>query len=339
MLPSSVTSFHRQVNSERRFGMSSPSNCGGSSVPVAAVAGVRASSPSSTASSTAVSSCIAFSPDLQAQRAVLEHLFDRKLVEGDFWYVIVAEWLEQLKKYIGINSSRKYYGQRASSPPGPIVTRRDYAHTVDVVHEDAWRMLLQWYGLSDGHKAMKLVVYKYARGPEIEHNINSFKIMLSNSPPEDFHIVRFSKMEKVGYIEHKARQLYSIPPSQESRLWAKAEADAEWRPLFYRDKHVGVVLDMDSDFTRPVLALEITDADGSWVGAPELIEPPADCKVHGYTVENSMFDDVTTPWELDIHEQIDQIGKSLLEKLHGNFNVFVQVSCMHAAAFKKKINT
>lgn len=330
MLPSSVTSFHRQVNSERRFGMSSPSSCGGSSVPVAAVTGVRASSPSSTTATATVSSGLStglsFSPDLQAQRAVLEHLFDRKLVEGDFWYVIVAEWLEQLKKFVGINSSRKYYCQRASSPPGPIVTRRDYAHTVDVIHEDAWRMLVQWYGLAEGHKAMKLVVYKYARGPEIEHNINSFKIMLSNSPPEDFHIVRFSKMEKVGHIEYKARQLYSIPQSQESRLWAKAEADAEWRPLFYRDKSIGVVLDMDSDFTRPVVALETMDCEGKWIGAPESVEtPPTENKAHGYLMDNSMFDDVTTPWELDIHEQIDQIGKTLLDKLHGNFNVFVQV--------------
>ncbi|XP_059159373.1 uncharacterized protein LOC131943333 [Physella acuta] len=327
MLPSTVTSFHRQLHSERRFGMSSPTSCGSSGVPVAAVAGVRASSPTSapaSSSGTAHPSGSPFSPDLQAQKVLLEHLFDRSLVEGDFWYVIVAEWLEQLKKFVGINSSRKYYGQRASSPPGPIVTRRDYAHTVDVVHEDAWRMLVQWYGLAEGHKAMKLVVYKYARGPEIEHNINSFKIMLSSSPPEDFHIVRFSKMEKVGHIEFKARQLYSIPAHQKSRMWAKPEADTEWRPLFYRDKSIGVVLDMDSDFTRPVVALETMDDEGKWTGAPENMELTEEAETHGQLVEHSMFEDVTTPWELDIHEQLDYVGKTFLEKLHGNFNVFVQ---------------
>ncbi|CAL1539605.1 unnamed protein product [Lymnaea stagnalis] len=325
MLPSSVTSFHRQLHSDRRFGMSSPSSCGTSAVPVAAVAGVRASPPPSTPAATAGHSTgVSFSPDAQVQKSVLEHLFDRQLEEGDFWYVIVAEWLEQLKKYVGINSSRKYYGQRASSPPGPIVTRRDYAHTVDVVHEDAWRMLVQWYGIADGHKAMKLVVYRYARGPEIEHNINSFKVMLSTSPPEDFHIVRFSKMEKVGHVEYRARQLYSIPASQESRMWAKPEADAEWRLVLCREKAIGVVLDMDSDFTRPVIALEMTDADGKWAGAPEQIEAPEDERARGHLLEHSMFDDATTPWELDIHEQIDHIGKTFLEKLHGNFNVFVQ---------------
>ncbi|GFO35081.1 ubiquitin carboxyl-terminal hydrolase 15, partial [Plakobranchus ocellatus] len=189
MLPQqNLTSFHRQVTSERRFGMSSPSSSCGGSLPIAAVAGIRAATPAQTINAaTTVSSGhplhhsppsgLAFSPDhQQAQKSVLEHLLDRELVEGDFWYVIVAEWLEQLKKFVGINSGRKYYkSQRACSPPGPIVTRRDYAHTVDVVHEDAWRALLQWYGLAEGHKAMKLVVYKYARGPEIEHNINSFK--------------------------------------------------------------------------------------------------------------------------------------------------------------------
>ncbi|KAK0044526.1 hypothetical protein Bpfe_026026 [Biomphalaria pfeifferi] len=326
MLPSTLTTFHRQAHSERRFGMSLPSSNSTSGLPVAAVAGVRASSPPGAAAANSAhptsATTVTFPPD--SQKSVLEHLLDRPLVEGDFWYVIVAEWLEQLKKFVGINSSRKYYNQRALSPPGPIVTRRDYAHTVDVVHEDAWRLLVQWYGIADGNKAMKLVVYKYARGPEIEHNINSFKVMLSSSPPEDFHIVRFSKMEKVGYIEFRARQLYAIPKSQESRLWAKAEADAEWRPLFCRDKSIGVVLDMDSDFTRPVVALETLDSEGKWLGSPDSTEVPEDSKVHGYLIENSMFDDVTTPWELDIHEQIDYIGKTFLEKLHGNFNIFVQ---------------
>ncbi|KAI8774695.1 hypothetical protein BgiBS90_024517 [Biomphalaria glabrata] len=326
MLPSTLTTFHRQAHSERRFGMSLPSSNSTSGLPVAAVAGVRASSPPGAAAANSAhptaATTVTFPPD--SQKSVLEHLLDRPLVEGDFWYVIVAEWLEQLKKFVGINSSRKYYNQRALSPPGPIVTRRDYAHTVDVVHEDAWRLLVQWYGIADGNKAMKLVVYKYARGPEIEHNINSFKVMLSSSPPEDFHIVRFSKMEKVGYIEFRARQLYAIPKSQESRLWAKAEADAEWRPLFCRDKSIGVVLDMDSDFTRPVVALETLDSEGKWLGSPDSTEVPEDSKVRGYLIENSMFDDVTTPWELDIHEQIDYIGKTFLEKLHGNFNIFVQ---------------
>ncbi|KAH9514934.1 hypothetical protein Btru_021428 [Bulinus truncatus] len=323
MLASSLTLFHRQVHSDRRFGMSLPSSCGTSGVPVAAVAGVRASPPPSTAqASSAHPAATSLAPD--SQKSVLVHLLDRPLVEGDFWYVIVAEWLEHLKKFVGINSSRKYYNQRASSPPGPIVTRRDYAHTVDVVHEDAWRLLVQWYGIAEGHKALKLVVYKYARGVEIEHNINSFKVMLSSSPPEDFHIVRFSKMEKVGYVEFRARQLYAVPKSQESRLWAKAEADAEWRPLFCRDKSIGVVLDMDSDFTRPVVALEILDSEGKWSGSPEATDVPEDAETRGYLIENSMFDDVTTPWELDIHEQIEYIGKSVIEKLHGNFNVFVQ---------------
>ena len=153
--------------------------------------------------------------------------------------------------------------------------------------------------------------------------------MLSSSPPEDFHIVRFSKMEKVGHLEHRARQLYQVCAGQRSRLWAKAEADTDWRPLFYRDKAIGIVLDMDSDFTRPVVVLEVTNAQGDWVGPPEGAELPEDdkdCDPQGHVIENSMFDDVTTQWELDIHEQIDQVGKTFLDKLHGNFNVFVQVS-------------
>lgn len=280
-------------------------------------------------------------PDPHAQKVVLEQLFDRTLSEGDFWYVVVAEWLEHLKKYLGIASTRKYYQKRVTTLPGPIATRRDFAHTVDVVHEDAWRMLIQWYGLSEGHKPMKLVVYRYARGPEIEHNINTFKLMLTTSPPEDFHNVRFSKMEKVGHVEWRVRQLYAVPQHQESRLWARADPDSEWRPILARDKCVGRVLDMDSDFTRPVLALELLEEDNVWNHPPEGAvdslmdlstlhgEPdPASSLPQDYPAgplyEHSLFDDITSAWEVDIHDQIDSMGKTFLERLHSNFAVFVQ---------------
>nr|XP_022344376.1 uncharacterized protein LOC111137272 isoform X2 [Crassostrea virginica] len=259
--------------------------------------------------------------DLLTQRTILEHLFLKRPTEGEFWYVIVAEWLEQLKRYIGLPSTRKFYHQRTN--PGPIITRRDYAHTVDVVHEDAWRMMVQWYGLTDGHKPMKLVVYNYRRGPEIEHNQNSFKVMLSVSSLDDFHHVKFSKMEKIGHIEHKIRQLYCISKEQKSRLWAKTDTDSEWRLLLNRDKTVGKCLDIDSDFIRPTVALEVCDEEGKWSHAPQETVEIQECPT-GPLCEHNIFTDLTSSWEVDIHEQIDHIGKSLVDNLHVNFNAFVQ---------------
>lgn len=259
--------------------------------------------------------------DLLTQRTILEHLFLKRPTEGEFWYVIVAEWLEQLKRYIGLPSTRKFYHQRTN--PGPIITRRDYAHTVDVVHEDAWRMMVQWYGLTDGHKPMKLVVYNYRRGPEIEHNQNSFKVMLSVSSLEDFHHVKFSKMEKIGHIEHKIRQLYCISKEQKSRIWAKTDTDSEWRLLLNRDKTVGKCLDIDSDFIRPTVALEVCDEEGKWSHAPQETVEIQECPT-GPLCEHNIFTDLTSSWEVDIHEQIDHIGKSLVDNLHVNFSAFVQ---------------
>ena len=293
-----MTSTHREITVERLVG-----------------------SAMATAPSMAQPACPAC-PDLVAQKAILEQLFDRKFVEGEYWYVLLAEWIEHLKKYIGISSTRKYYQKRVSSPPGPIMTRRDYAHTVDAVHEDAWRMLVQWYGLAEGHKPMKLVVYNYSRAAEIEHNLNSFKVMLTTSPLEDFHNVRFSKMEKVGHVESKIRDLYRIPKSHASRLWAKADVDSDWKPLFCRDKAIGKCLEIDSDFTRPICALEVNDGDGVWSHSPEHVEANYDFPV-GPLYEHNLFEDVTCSWEVDIHEQIEQIGKSFLEKLHANFSGFV----------------
>lgn len=259
--------------------------------------------------------------DLLTQRTILEHLFLKRPTEGEFWYVIVAEWIEQLKRYIGLPTTRKFYHQRTN--PGPIITRRDYAHTVDVIHEDALRMMVQWYGLTDGHKPIKLVVYNYRRGPEIEHNQNSFKVMLSVSSLEDFHHVKFSKMEKIGHIEYTIRQLYCIPKDQKSRIWAKTDTDSEWRLLLNRDKTLGKCLDIDSDFVRPTVALEVCVEDEKWVNAPQDATEIQENST-GPLYEHSIFTDLTSSWEVDIHEQIDHIGKSLVDNLHVNFSAFVQ---------------
>jgi hypothetical protein len=50
--------------------------------------------------------------DLATQKAILEQLFLKREIEGDFWYVVVAEWVEQLKRYVGIPSARKFYHNR-----------------------------------------------------------------------------------------------------------------------------------------------------------------------------------------------------------------------------------
>ena len=259
--------------------------------------------------------------DLATQKAILEQLFLKREIEGDFWYVVVAEWVEQLKRYVGIPSARKFYHNR--SHPGPIFTRRDYAHTVDVVHEDAWRMLVQWYGIADGHRPMKLVVYSYSRAQEIEHNLNSFKVMLANAPPEEFHNIRFSKLEKIGHIEWKLREIYQIHKNEKSRIWAKSDSDSEWQLTLDRDKAVGKALNIDSDFTRPIIALEMCKGDGVWRNSPGSSVCTQDVAV-GPLYERNIFDDITSTWEVDIHEQIDHLGKSMIDNLHVNFNAFVQ---------------
>ena len=104
---------------------------------------------------------------------------------------------------------------------------------------------------------------------------------------------------------------------------------------------MGRVLDMDSDFTRPVLALELLEEDNVWNHPPEGAvdslmdlstlhgEPdPASSLPQDYPAgplyEHSLFDDITSAWEVDIHDQIDSMGKTFLERLHSNFAVFVQ---------------
>lgn len=311
MLPSSRSSISSDVSS-LCLSQSPPKGACSTS----AIAVHRLSSASKMATNVG-----ATTPDPLTQRAVLEGLFERRLVEGEFWYVLVAEWLEQLKKYLGVPNTRKMYHQRVH--PGPIITRRDYSHTVEMVHEDAWKLLTQWYGLAEGHRSMKHVVYNYSRAPEIEHNLNNCKLMMSNGAIEDFHNLKFSKMEKVGHIEWKLRQLYNIPLTMKSRLWAKPETDGSWRPLLVRDKSIGKVLNIDSDFIRPFFALEVIDSSGQWKNQPEDAKATQDVPI-GVLYDHDIFEDVTSTWELDVHDQIDHIGRDFLDRLHINFGSFVQ---------------
>ena len=116
-------------------------------------------------------------------------------------------------------------------------------------------------------------------------------------------------MEKIGHIEWKARQLYHVPVTRASRVWGKTtNTDTQWRPLFRRDAAVGKVLELESDFLRSSLLLEVADEEGSWVNAPDQTVPlPEGFKVtspSGSLLERSFFEDVTTGWEHEVHQQI-----------------------------------
>lgn len=261
-------------------------------------------------------------PDPIAQKAIIEkHLVNKLLVEGEYWYIVLSEWLEHLKRYVGFAGPSRYYHGRP--PPGPVVTRRDFAHNVEIVHEDAWRLCVQWYGLAEGHKPMKLVVYNYSGTLEIEHNLNTFKVMLCNAPIEEFQNLRFSKMEKVGHVEWKIREHYRVPKAETSRLWGRADVDKEWIPMLNRDKAMGKVLEIDSDFTRSIVALEIGGRGNVWNNQPQETDNITDFPI-GQLYEHNIFEDVATTWEVDVHDQIDIIGKGFLDRLHVNFGTFVQ---------------
>ena len=43
----------------------------------------------------------------------------------------------------------------------------------------------------------------------------------------------------------------------------------------------------------------------------------------GNLYDQCIFDDVTSSWEMDIHDQIDDVGRKFVEHLHVNFSAFV----------------
>ncbi|XP_013396002.1 uncharacterized protein LOC106163078 [Lingula anatina] len=281
-------------------------------------------------------------PEPPVQRALIEPMFHRPYMEGDFWYGITLEWMHSWKTYVGILSKKgsrpagrrgerekSSDGQGASGgsggPPGGIFTAKlQHSHGLAMVPEDAWNTLFGWYGLADGHHIEKCAVYNYGDKVEIEVNHNPFKVMLSNSlkdPACECHIIRFSKAERVGHIEWKIRETFHVKRSVQTRLWGRLEGE-DWQPLFDREKTIGKLLDIDSDFIKPDLALEVSDADSIWRGRPARAEN-TQMNAVGQFYKFSIFEDLSQSWEKDVHDQIDLIGRNLIQKMHQNFNNFM----------------
>lgn len=265
-------------------------------------------------------------PEIGAQKAIVEPLLDKQKVEGEFWYIIVSEWLSQWKRHVGSLTLRKYYHNR--SAPGPVLTMKEYGYSTELIHEEAFKLLVNWYGLTEGHNINKHIVYNYRSKHEVEHNFNTFKLSLSNNANAEVHQLRFSKLEKVGHIECKARELYSIEGDKFTRLWAKPiDTDTHWKPIFRRDKAIGKVLELDSDFLRSAIIIEVCDPDGVWRNkpGPRIIQDPSSQVENpiGKLYDQSIFEDITSSWELDIHEQIEDIGRDFLKQLHMSFSGFI----------------
>lgn len=276
-------------------------------------------------------------PDPAAQRAIVESMLNKRLVEGEFWVTILSEWFHLWKKYVGLGLSQRksdHSSRGLPPPPGNVYTMSKSApRNSELIHEEAWRILVGWYGLAEGQKVIKHVVYSYGDRLEIERNFNTFCFYLHVSDPQSAPqfditpVLRCSKLEKVGHLEWRARQLFQIPANRVTRLWGKTiETDPLWKPLLRRDRPIGKVLELDSDFLRSSLALDVCEPDGSWCHRPsEVLKLPQEFPDHamGRLCEQSIFENPTSGWEADVHDQIDQMGRVFMRQLHQSFSGFV----------------
>ena len=102
---------------------------------------------------------------MQTRKEIIEKALKKSLVQDDTWYLIDSQWFRQLKKYLGLDHSLGTEGS-ANTHPGPIdngplfqensetpglikdglIDELEY----DLVPDEAWKALVEEFGLTDG---------------------------------------------------------------------------------------------------------------------------------------------------------------------------------------------
>ncbi|KAF6214829.1 hypothetical protein GE061_009572 [Apolygus lucorum] len=166
-------------------------------------------------------------PAQDVQKEVLTDL-QKSLVLGETWYLIDAAWMKSLKLYLG-NSEGP--GRHSHFHPGPIDNRNlcnsdntlksnlsdgtDY----ELVPEEAWNKLVEWYGLSGNQTPIARQVAQLSNKHLIVE-VYPVRLRCSTNFSMDPDIfVLFSRTTTLKSIDEVLRIKFVIDENSETRLW------------------------------------------------------------------------------------------------------------------------
>ncbi|CAL1290748.1 unnamed protein product [Larinioides sclopetarius] len=214
-------------------------------------------------------------PELEEQKNQITQISKKVLARQDTWCLIDNKWFKQWKKYVGYdNWETANVGDRATHP-GPIdnspLLRDDGSgeikdHLIDeldyvLLPEEAWDLLVKWYGLVEGQQPIvrKVVEYgMFVKHCKVEVYLLEFKLC-SNSDLEHVVTKKFSKSDTIGYIEQEMRSIFNISPEKETRLWNRYSHNT-YEHLNNKDSTV-----QDAGlYHGQVLIIEEKNDDGTW---------------------------------------------------------------------------
>jgi len=216
---------------------------------------------------------------LQHLKSELQKHIEKPLVKGDSWYLVDNHWFKQLKKYVGLESTMYDTGGGGevgdeSANPGPVDNKplfkedgsdiRD--HMIDeldyaLVPEEAWTLLVDRFGVSEGQEPVKRKVVEhgmFVKHCKVEVYFIEFQLA-ENSNLEETRKKKFSKSDTLEHIQSVMRTEFNISADSETRLWNKYSSNT-YEQLSRLDNTV-----QDAGlFSGQLIIIEVKNEDGTW---------------------------------------------------------------------------
>jgi len=215
---------------------------------------------------------------LQKLKTELQKHIEKPLVKGDAWFLVDNHWFKQLKKYVGMegtmfDSGGKEAGEESDNP-GPVDNKPLFKedgsdireHLIDemdyaLVPEEAWTLLVDKFGISEGQEPIKRKVVEH--GMFVKHcKVEVYYIefqLAENSNLEETKKKKFSKSDTLEHIKNVMTTEFNIPTEAETRLWNKYTSNT-YEQLSRLDNTV-----QDAGlFSGQLIIIEIRNDDGTW---------------------------------------------------------------------------
>ena len=212
---------------------------------------------------------ISVTPPYEQQRQEINSLICSPPQKGDYWYVIHIGWFIRWERYVGYKKYNAGTGP-VLIKPGPIdnksllhqgkLRRRQVNEShYKLVPEEAWYMLLSWYGISRDSTVIMRQVVEY--GKFVKHcNVELYPLELKAClyhNEEDYKIVTLSRYDTIHTLDKLIRQVYSIESTKHTRVYKKTSLPPSYE----------LIQDMNLDATdvglyeQQFVLLEVQNAD------------------------------------------------------------------------------
>ena len=209
---------------------------------------------------------------IELQKSEIHSSLSRPLARGDSWYLIHIRWFKQWKRFVGYNNWDRGRMGDLCLKPGPIDNtlltesgklRRKQVDEIDykLVPEEAWNMLLSWYGMTEDSVAIKRYVVEYGKFvKQCKVEIYPLELKCCLYPKEsEYRIVTLSRFDTVQTLENKIREIYDIDSRKQTRLYNT-----------YMTCTYELITDLTKEaqdvglFDGQCVLLEVRSEDGSW---------------------------------------------------------------------------